>query len=149
MTRITILLLALASACGQPEPGAEGGEAPVEHRVEAPAPPAEAPEPSEAAPEPVNDTPVPPSPQELYEACRDRVEQPQVDGECETDADCVRAGCSQEICTSTEAAADVMSTCEMRPCFEILDACGCVDGRCTWSIKDARPAREGRPLPAP
>jgi hypothetical protein len=41
---------------------------------------------------------------DLYEGCRRRVEGAEVAGECATDADCVRAGCSQEICLSSGGA---------------------------------------------
>ena len=129
MMRIFPLWVALAIACGNPPPDAEEPATPIEHRAEAPEPPVEA-----------------RTPEELYEACRDRVELPEEDGECETDEDCTRAGCGQEVCTTVAAAEDLMSSCEMRPCFEILDTCGCNEGRCTWSIKDEVPAREGRPL---
>jgi len=74
------------------------------------------------------------SAQELYTSCRDRVEGQNASGECKTDADCQRAGCSQELCISTREAADgPMSTCEVRPCFAVLSACGCTDSVCVWS----------------
>lgn len=92
---------------------------------------------------------------ELYGACRERVERPEKDGECASDADCVASGCSQELCTSKAAAAEgLMSTCEMRPCFKVLDACGCVEGRCSWSLKELAPGEAalpgmGNPIPLP
>jgi len=81
-----------------------------------------------------------PSPEELYAMCEARVEEPRVDGECTSDADCATAGCAGEVCTTKAAAADVMTTCENKLCFSILDRCGCVDGQCSWAIKDAVPA---------
>lgn len=116
---------------------------------------AAAPGPSEVGPSevPTTDAGSPPSAKsgpstaaELYGACRERVERPEADGECSSDADCVASGCSQELCTSTAAAAEgLMSTCEMRPCFKVLDACGCVEGHCRWSLKELAPGDAGLP----
>jgi eight-cysteine-cluster-containing protein len=75
----------------------------------------------------------------MYQRCYDRVELPQADGECTADADCVRAGCSAELCVTRAAAADRSSTCEVLPCFNVLEACGCVAGRCQWSLRDGAP----------
>jgi eight-cysteine-cluster-containing protein len=113
-------------------------------------PPAAAQEPAEV---PTADAGSPPSAKtgastaaELYGSCRERVERPEADGECSSDADCVASGCSQELCTSTAAAAEgLMSTCEMRPCFKVLDACGCVEGHCRWSLKELAPGDAGLP----
>ena len=72
-----------------------------------------------------------------YARCKARVEGSDTPGECTADTDCQRAGCSQELCiASTEAAMGVMSTCEVRPCFAVLEACGCHDGVCAWSVGD-------------
>lgn len=90
-----------------------------------------------------------PTPASLYEECKDRVEQPQADGECTTDADCVRAGCGSEVCTTTAAAGDIMTTCEDRLCFHVLDTCGCHDGVCSWTLKDEVPERKGGLEPMP
>lgn len=87
------------------------------------------------------------APAALYERCRDRVEGREVAGECASDADCMATGCSGEVCVTKETAAGMMTTCEILPCFGVLDACGCVEGRCTWSVKDAGGA--GRPIPVP
>ena len=87
------------------------------------------------------DAPPQRTPAELYAECHDRVEGRSADGECTTDADCVAAGCSTETCITAEAAKGFMSTCEIKPCFAILDTCGCVEGQCSWSIKDTVPAR--------
>lgn len=86
------------------------------------------------------------TPQELFASCEGRVEQPEQDGECASDGDCVRAGCSSEVCTSRPSAADIMTTCEILPCFDVLDACGCVQGRCRWSLKAAIPSPALPPL---
>lgn len=130
-----------SNAPGEPvaSPPAEADA--VERSVETPA---ADPEPAASTPQPVAS-----SAQELYESCEARVEQPEADGECASDADCVKAGCSSEICTTAEAASDIMSTCEVLPCFSVLDACGCVDGRCRWSIADKVPAAPMPPLMLP
>ncbi|MCB9758691.1 MAG: eight-cysteine-cluster domain-containing protein [Alphaproteobacteria bacterium] len=75
-------------------------------------------------------------PDEAYTACKARVEGPEADGECTTDADCTATGCSGEVCVPSKVAAELMTTCEVRPCFAVLDACGCHAGRCSWSIKN-------------
>jgi eight-cysteine-cluster-containing protein len=79
------------------------------------------------------------TPETMYKECFGRVEGPSADGECTTDKDCQAAGCSTEVCTTAEAAKGIMTTCEIKPCFKILDACGCVEGRCSWSLKDSLP----------
>lgn len=110
------------------------------------------PEPPSGAPDLGAIAPTPPvaapaeSPVELAATCEARIEQPEVAGECTTDADCARAGCSSEVCTAAASAGGVMTTCEVQPCFSVLDACGCVEGRCRWSIRDAVPAPALPPL---
>lgn len=117
--------------------------------TEVPTPPPDTPAqrvppPADAAP------PTASTPAELYAECYERVEMPQTDGECTTDADCVRAGCGSEICTTATAAEGLMSTCEDRPCFHVLDTCGCHEGRCTWTLHDEMPEPPGLvPVPAP
>jgi eight-cysteine-cluster-containing protein len=162
------LLLVLAPACGNgPEPATAGTEvAPPAPTVDEPevadAPDAVEPEtPEEPETPPVADPPEPavpeaaptpdappleppsvtgePTPGLLYERCRDRVEQPEADGECTNDADCASSGCGSEVCTTAAAATDLMTTCEIRQCFSVLDSCGCVKGRCTWSLKTEVP----------
>lgn len=77
------------------------------------------------------------TPASLYAQCQDRVEQPQKKGECSADTDCAAVGCGKEVCTV--ATAEIMTTCEERPCFAVLDACGCHEGACTWTLKDEVP----------
>ena len=77
-----------------------------------------------------------PTPQMLYDQCHDRLEGAEVDGECAVDADCGTAGCSQEVCVPASKTGDIITTCEIRPCFSAKDACGCHEGRCTWSLKE-------------
>ncbi len=91
---------------------------------------------------------VPLTPAALYEGCRDRVEGPETAGECTTDADCAKVGCSQEMCIAARNAGDVMTTCEVLPCFRALDTCGCREGTCGWSVRAELPPGPGRiPLP--
>jgi eight-cysteine-cluster-containing protein len=94
----------------------------------------------EPAPPPVDPAASPAStadPQALYDACGPAVEGPGEAGECSTDADCAAIGCSRELCVSQATAASGISTaCIERPCHAVLDACGCVDGQCSWSLKD-------------
>lgn len=91
-----------------------------------------------------------PTPASLYAECEQRVENPQAAGECTADADCAKAGCGSEVCTTMAAAAQVMTTCEDKLCFKVLDTCGCHDGQCTWTLKDEVPAlQEVRPAPLP
>lgn len=90
------------------------------------------------------------TPDTLYGACRDRVEQPEVQGECEVDADCAPTGCSQEVCTTTAAGEGMMTTCGIEPCFQILDTCGCQSGVCSWALKaEVPPALQAMPKPKP
>jgi eight-cysteine-cluster-containing protein len=85
------------------------------------------------------DVPPPPTPAALYAACEERVEGPQAADECSVDADCAAGGASGEICTTTEAVGELISTAEKRMCFAVLDTCGCTGGRCTWTLLDALP----------
>jgi eight-cysteine-cluster-containing protein len=56
-----------------------------------------------------------------------------VAGECSTDAGCVRAGCSSQLCVPASQAG-VVTTCEYRSDYACLaqTSCGCVEGRCSW-----------------
>ena len=136
----TMLAMLLIWGCGgnaknTPDSQADGTPEPVPAPKAEPAP----------APEPA---PLGVTPQSLYEECRERIENPQTEGECQTDADCKTAGCGGEVCTTVAEAANVMTTCEDRLCFSVLDACGCHEGQCTWTLKDQVP--EGKVLvPAP
>ena len=80
-----------------------------------------------------------PTPESLYLQCEERVEGAETAGECSVDEDCVTGGCGSEVCTTAEAAKGLMTTCEARPCFQVLEACGCVEGLCKWSLKDELP----------
>ncbi|MDP2312664.1 MAG: hypothetical protein Q8P41_07150 [Pseudomonadota bacterium] len=78
-------------------------------------------------------------PAEAYAGCRDRLEGPQAAGECTTDADCTKAGCSSEVCVANANRDEVMTTCEVLACFGAVDSCGCHDGMCSWTLKSEMP----------
>ncbi|MBN2797690.1 MAG: hypothetical protein JXX28_00950 [Deltaproteobacteria bacterium] len=84
------------------------------------------------------------TPAEQYAACRERVELPEQDGECAVDGDCTARGCGSERCVAA-VSPEGLSTCEDRPCFKVLDACGCHQGRCTWTLRE--PAAPALALP--
>ncbi|MFK7928838.1 MAG: hypothetical protein AB8H79_11665 [Myxococcota bacterium] len=93
---------------------------------------------------------LPVTPADFYAQCKDRLERPEEAGECSQDSDCAAAGCSAEKCITKTAAADLMGTCEVLPCFDAVDVCSCSAGTCSWSIKDAMPANGGlKPIPVP
>ena len=126
----TLVFAALMTGCSK-----EGSkpEAPVPAPTEEPEAP---PQPAEPAPSAA----FPRTPQGFYDSCRDRVEGPSTAGECSSDADCVPAGCSQEMCVSKATAGDgLMSPCEIAPCFQVLDSCTCQAGACTWTVKSELP----------
>jgi hypothetical protein len=56
-------------------------------------------------------------------------EQPETDGECQTDLQCTTNGCGNH-CTST-ATESFVGTCEYAAHNDFA-ACGCVDQRCRW-----------------
>ncbi|HZX12369.1 MAG TPA: eight-cysteine-cluster domain-containing protein [Candidatus Nanoarchaeia archaeon] len=54
--------------------------------------------------------------------------------QCTTDNDCMKAGCSSQLCTTKTQAPDIITTCEYKPeyaCYQQA-TCGCVQGACTW-----------------
>ncbi len=54
--------------------------------------------------------------------------------ECASDSDCMRGGCSGQICGSRERVENLITTCEWMEvygCYRMTD-CGCVDGKCDW-----------------
>ncbi len=81
-------------------------------------------------------TPVAPpvQPAGLYEACRERVEHPEQAQECASDSDCKTVGCSGEVCVKASEE-EMLTTCDVLPCYRVLDSCGCLDGRCRWTIR--------------
>ena len=40
------------------------------------------------------------------------------------------------------AAAGVMSTCEVRTCFQVLESCTCQGGHCRWVVGARKPAAD-------
>jgi eight-cysteine-cluster-containing protein len=85
----------------------------------------------------------PSDPRALYESCRDRVEGTEADHECAVDSDCVKTGCSSELCIAKSVAEGVMSTCEMRTCFQVLESCTCQEGHCRWVVGIGKAPTEG------
>ncbi len=148
MTRFVLTCLAL-SACA-------GGKKDTEPTTPAPAPAAPAP-----APEPVAAPAPTQTPAELYAACRDRMEGVEADGECKADADCAPAGCGGEVCVPAAKKAEITTTCEEQACFKVVEACGCHEGKCTWTVMAELPPNlvpsapnkmlppTGTPAPAP
>jgi eight-cysteine-cluster-containing protein len=134
----TLIALVLVGCAGT---GKSDPETPKDGAVENPDP-VPAPEP----PTPVATQ----TPQQLYDECSSRVEQPQNDGECKTDADCAPTGCGGEVCTTAAEKANVVTTCEDRLCFKVLDTCGCHEGHCSWTLKAEVPAGQvpSNPLPS-
>ena len=58
-------------------------------------------------------------------------------GKCNSDGDCVRAGCSGQICQS-RLEKSVITTCEWLECYDTNKygvACKCIDGKCQWVEK--------------
>ncbi len=82
----------------------------------------------------------PPAPAEdMCAKLQQRIEGRGAAGECASDADCARTGCSGEVCVTVANAAEVMTTCELHPCFSTLSSCGCDAGQCLWTRKQAAP----------
>jgi len=144
-----ILVSCLLVSCGGASPPPATATPPSSEESEAPAPEAPSAEKTEEAADPgthaeastdaeaaatPDEIPATSNASALFEECRTRVEGREKDGECQSDDDCSRAGCSSEVCVTTSLAAEVMTTCEVLPCFAVLDTCGCVEGRCSWSL---------------
>jgi len=115
--------------CGAAEHAPAPSPTPVvqSSQLEAPA--------TKTLPAPVTKSPPAGDPAALYAACEQRVEGADKPAECAVDADCTSAGCSSEMCISrAEADLGVMSTCEVLPCFSVLETCGCDAGVCRWQV---------------
>lgn len=71
--------------------------------------------------------------------------------QCQRDSDCVRAGCSREVCTSRAAAVGLVTSCVYTPVAACrnIDVCGCVAGTCAWAdtpaFRSCLAARQGAP----
>ncbi|MEK6982181.1 MAG: eight-cysteine-cluster domain-containing protein [Candidatus Micrarchaeota archaeon] len=55
-------------------------------------------------------------------------------GSCINNADCVKGGCSGQICQSKSE--DAITTCEYRECYDSKVAgvsCGCLNDKCQWN----------------
>lgn len=146
------LPLIVLIACGNknntptpPEEGAADGAAtPADGTPDGATPPADG-----GSPPPPPEPAAKPTPESLYAECKDRVEGKQAPDECKADADCKAAGCGTEVCTTVAEAANIMTTCEGRLCFKVLDTCGCHEGQCTWTLKAEVPEMPAIPTPAP
>ena len=152
-TRNNAVSAPAAPTAAEPVVAPVAPDAPSPDAADAPEPSAQAPasEPGAAAVADAGATPTA-DPLDLYNSCKERVEGRETPGECTSDADCVKAGCSGEVCVAAELAAGMMTTCEVRPCFAALDACGCVEGLCRWSLKEGPISPlpgGGRPMPVP
>ncbi len=110
--------------------GADGPAAGAEPKSPAPV----------SAPPPSAPVAAPLEPKSLYAECHDRLELPQGEGECKADTDCAVSGCGKEVCTTVKGATDLMTTCENKPCFTVVENCGCHAGACTWNLKAEMPA---------
>lgn len=110
-----MILLAVVLACVRPEPPAD--PVPV------------------LAPEPGTFTAAIHTPRSTYERCEARVEGADRAGECTSDADCVRAGCSSEVCVPRAEAEGLVTSCDKDACFDVLDQCLCAQGACRWTVK--------------
>ena len=54
--------------------------------------------------------------------------------ECSSDTDCGVGECSGQVCTTSDKAAGLVTTCEYRAeygCYKLTD-CGCIAGKCVW-----------------
>jgi len=57
---------------------------------------------------------------------------------CEKDLDCIRTGCSGQVCSAGPE--DRVTTCEWKECYDPEPErlqCGCVNGKCQWAQADA------------
>ena len=55
-------------------------------------------------------------------------------GKCNSDEDCVRAGCSKQVCQS-KFEKNIITTCEWLDCYDASKyevACKCINGECQW-----------------
>jgi len=56
-------------------------------------------------------------------------------GVCETDADCIKGGCSEQVCQSKNEE-PIATTCEYRNCYNPVPYktnCLCIENKCKWS----------------
>ncbi|MEM4272621.1 MAG: eight-cysteine-cluster domain-containing protein, partial [Candidatus Bilamarchaeaceae archaeon] len=69
-----------------------------------------------------------------YAAGQNKTSQPAPAVECSVDSDCVRAGCSSQLCVPS-ASAGIVTTCEYKSEYDCLPLshCGCNEGRCGWA----------------
>lgn len=55
--------------------------------------------------------------------------------DCSSDADCMKSGCSGQLCIPTSQKQDSFSTCEFKPEYECYSTQGCLcqNNKCSWS----------------
>ncbi len=75
----------------------------------------------------------------LINGCNNPDADKKIEFECDTDSDCVLAGCSSQLCVSAEKTSDIITTCEYKEEYSCLKltSCGCVNNKCGWSENDA------------
>lgn len=54
--------------------------------------------------------------------------------ECVTDSDCAKAGCSNQLCTTTTKSTSLITSCEWKEEYQCYQnsTCSCVNGKCNW-----------------
>ncbi len=55
-------------------------------------------------------------------------------GKCESDEDCIVAGCSSQVCAAKNES--IVTTCEWKECYDAKKygvSCKCINGRCQWA----------------
>ena len=57
-----------------------------------------------------------------------------IKGVCSKDEDCVRAGCSSQLCVLKEGSEGLVTTCEFKEEYNCLKftECGCSNNNCGW-----------------
>ena len=63
-------------------------------------------------------------------------------GGCSSDLDCIAGGCSGRVCQSKNEE-PIITTCEWKDCYDDTKygvTCGCVNNKCLWYKKDAKPS---------
>lgn len=59
-------------------------------------------------------------------------------GKCDLDADCIRGGCSGQVCQSKNEE-PVITTCEWKECYDLnlfQLKCRCINKQCKWQRND-------------
>ncbi|VVB73317.1 Uncharacterised protein [uncultured archaeon] len=67
-------------------------------------------------------------------------------GACSADSDCVRGGCSSQVCQS-RSESSAITTCEYADCYDPQPygmGCGCLSGGCQWKGIQYNPIQVGK-----